>query len=408
MLDSYKMESNIQPRLINSENFYLDLPVFKDFLGISDEKNFHDVPEGWWVVVSDIKGSTKAIENGRYKDVNILGASSIIAVLNGVENVEIPFVFGGDGASFVIPESCRKSVEEALNSTRKLAHDKFDMELRVGMVPIRVIIEGGYQTRIAKMQVSPWGTLAMFSGGGLAYAEKLIKDPETSALYETKSNSRHLEEHALFEGLECRWEPIASRKGETLCLMVLARGANEVENSETYSKFIEKIRKIYGSQKDYSPVSPGQLKVTLNSRLLALETRVRTFNKNLLTRITYPLLLKLACFLGRIIFKFGLRVGEMDGEEYLNTLTKNSDFQKFDDTLRMTIDSTPEQRKELIDYLETQKSNGTLFYGLQISDSALMTCMVFDRKDRHLHFVDGASGGYALAAKQMKSQLAGK
>jgi hypothetical protein len=25
--------------------------------------------------------------------------------------------------------------------------------------------------------------------------------------------------------------------------------------------------------------------------------------------------------------------------------------------------------------------------------------MVFDRKDRHLHFVDGASGGYALAAK---------
>ncbi|HBU76611.1 MAG TPA: hypothetical protein DEF18_00775 [Muricauda sp.] len=35
-----------------------------------------------------------------------------------------------------------------------------------------------------------------------------------------------------------------------------------------------------------------------------------------------------------------------------------------------------------------------------------MTCMVFDRKDRHLHFVDGASGGYALAAKQMKGQLA--
>jgi hypothetical protein len=49
---------------------------------------------------------------------------------------------------------------------------------------------------------------------------------------------------------------------------------------------------------------------------------------------------------------------------------------------------------------------GALFYGIQISDSALMTCMVFDRKDRHLHFVDGASGGYALAAKQMKSQLA--
>ena len=73
----------------------------------------------------------------------------------------------------------------------------------------------------------------------------------------------------------------------------------------------------------------------------------------------------------------------------------------------MTIDSKPEQRQQLVEYLEAQKEAGTLFYGIQISDSALMTCMVFDRKDRHLHFVDGASGGYALAAKQMKSQLAG-
>ena len=63
--------------------------------------------------------------------------------------------------------------------------------------------------------------------------------------------------------------------------------------------------------------------------------------------------------------------------------------------------------KNLSDILEAQRKAGALFYGIQISDSALMTCMVFDRKDRHLHFVDGASGGYALAAKQMKSKLAG-
>ncbi|HAX45954.1 MAG TPA: hypothetical protein DCX78_03885 [Nitrospina sp.] len=37
-----------------------------------------------------------------------------------------------------------------------------------------------------------------------------------------------------------------------------------------------------------------------------------------------------------------------------------------------------------------------------------MTCMVFDRKERHLHFVDGASGGYALATKQLKCQIASK
>ena len=89
------------------------------------------------------------------------------------------------------------------------------------------------------------------------------------------------------------------------------------------------------------------MKVTLDSKLLAHETKVRTFNKIFFTRLAYPILLRLSCVLGRIIFKFGLRIGEMDGEDYLNTLTKNSDFQKFDDTLRMTIDSNPEQRKNL-------------------------------------------------------------
>jgi len=71
----------------SSDNFYANLPVFLDFMCVADENNFHDVPSDWLVVVSDIKGSTKAIESGRYKDVNILGASSIIAVLNCVQTL---------------------------------------------------------------------------------------------------------------------------------------------------------------------------------------------------------------------------------------------------------------------------------------------------------------------------------
>ena len=81
-------------------------------------------------------------------------------------------------------------------------------------MPVKIIVEGGFRVWIAKMQVSPWGTLAMFSGGGLTYAEKLIKDPETSATYEIQqeTGSEHKEGQDLFEGLECRWEPIYSKK----------------------------------------------------------------------------------------------------------------------------------------------------------------------------------------------------
>jgi hypothetical protein len=36
----------------------------------------------------------------------------------------------------------------------------------------------------------------------------------------------------------------------------------------------------------------------------------------------------------------------------------------------------------------------------------MMTCLVFSlEQSRHVHFIDGADGGYALAALQLKSQL---
>ena len=38
-------------------------------------------------------------------------------------------------------------------------------------------------------------------------------------------------------------------------------------------------------------------------------------------------------------------------------------------------------------------------------DRALMTCLVFEREGRQVHFVDGADGGYALAAKAMKARM---
>lgn len=35
-----------------------------------------------------------------------------------------------------------------------------------------------------------------------------------------------------------------------------------------------------------------------------------------------------------------------------------------------------------------------------------MTCAIDDYRTEHMHFVDGSDGGYALAAKQLKKQLA--
>ena len=52
-----------------------------------------------------------------------------------------------------------------------------------------------------------------------------------------------------------------------------------------------------------------------------------------------------------------------------------------------------------------QMAQGVLRYGMNVSQTALMTCLVTSPTDNlHVHFVDGGDGGYTNAAKTMKAQ----
>ena len=48
---------------------------------------------------------------------------------------------------------------------------------------------------------------------------------------------------------------------------------------------------------------------------------------------------------------------------------------------------------------------GNVVFGMYSASAALMTCVIESHQGAHVHFIDGADGGYALAAKEMKAQL---
>src|SRR4051812_4633123 len=82
--------------------FYRQLKPIQDFVQIHDSDHFVEAPEQWMVLLSDVKGSTRAVQEGRAKDVNMLGASLITLIANETGNFNTISVFGGDGATILV------------------------------------------------------------------------------------------------------------------------------------------------------------------------------------------------------------------------------------------------------------------------------------------------------------------
>ena len=388
---------------MNSENFYSQLPLLDNFLKITEIGNFVDVPEDWYIVVTDIRGSTQAIEAGKYKEVNLLGACSIVAVLNVAGETEIPFVFGGDGASLLMEPSLLPAAQKALLATQQLAKTQFDLDLRVGVVPVKVVVAANYPVKIAKFKVSENYSQAVVIGGGLTRATELIKDPVAGNIYSIKNNG--VSPKADFSGLECRWQDIPSKYGEIVTLLVMVRSGFGQQSHQFYRNILKKIKYIYGEENSLNPIDSKNLKLTLNSTKLIKETLVRASSASWLDRQLYLSKIQLETALGSLLMNLKVKTEELDWGVYKDIAIAATDYRKFDDMLRMVISGNEWRRKKLTAYLEKNYREGKLVYGLHVSDRALMTCLVFERGGQQVHFVDGADGGYALAAKDMKQRM---
>ncbi len=383
-----------------NRNYYTDLPPFNNFADLTKISNYHTLPDDWLIAVSDIVSSSEAIEKGMYQAVNAISAAAITAVLNATKPIDIPYVFGGDGASFCVPAALRGQVEAALLATRNLARDSFQLDLRVGLVPIETIHSAGYRILVGKYQPSPHFHQAVFQGGGLKYAENLLKENGAYHIDENK-----VAPDASFEGFECRWNEIPSAEEETVALMVQSRAENEADANKVYADVLQAIFRIYGEEMRHHPLREKNLSLTLAPMKLAPEAMIRSATQGMGKMMSHLMRAWLATALGKFLMKFGLKNSHGDWGRYKAQLIENTDYRKFDETLRMVLSGSETQRKELDTYLQAEHQRGHLVYGIHASSSALLTCLVFNYDTEHVHFLDASNGGYALAAQAMKKQL---
>lgn len=386
-----------------NDRFYADLPVIDTFLGIVRPESYRPVPPDWHVLVADITQSTRAIEWGLYKHVNILGGACIISVLNVTGGVAIPFVFGGDGAIMCVPESLLIKAQDALLATKLMALKSFKLQLRIGSVPIGVLNAAGQDIKVTRYKVSKDSIQAVFAGGGIEYAEQMIKDKAPGAQVIELGGDRIPQ--ADFKGLECRWQDIKSAKGEIVCLIAKSLSDDFARNRSVYEELLRKIEEIYGDEAVQHPLNKHGMKLTLNPKNLMGETLVRAPKLSWLSHMKYLIGLKLKVLLGMFIMRFGIKIGDTDWSLYKDTLIRNTDYRRFIESYRQLLAGTPDQREALTAYLEERYREGVLVYGVHLTDRALMTCLVFDYIGDHIHFLDGADGGFAVAARDMKERI---
>lgn len=377
---------------VSRDSFYGGVPVFHGFKNLMDPALYMPLPEDWMVGVADIVDSTKAIAARRYKAVNMAGAAVIAAVANALEDREFPFVFGGDGSSFAVSPQDAGLAREAIAATATWVRNDLDLEMRTALVPVKAIRAQGLDIRVARYAPSPYVSYAMFSGGGLGWAEAAMKRGEFAVPPAPDGVVPDL------SGLSCRFEEIPAVRGLILSVLIVpGRDAS----SDAFRKVIEDVISLVERSPDGCwPVPSGGPPLSWPPQGFDYEARAGHKGPLFLRRVSV-LSWTLFAFL---VMRFGIKLGSFEPKRYVEQVVANSDFRKYDDALRMILDCTPELEQELEHRLAAAAEAGSVRYGLHRQDAAMMTCFTpSPTRSDHVHFIDGARGGYASAATALKA-----
>ncbi len=372
-------------------SFYESINLFRNFEEVHLDVNYQAAPSNWWVVISDVKGSMKAIHEGRYRDVNTVGAATIAAVQNAMGDELFPYTFGGDGATVLIPAEKKDAAVKELNALRRIARSTFQLELRIGMVEVAELEEEGLKVMVAKFSLNDELPLAMFKGGALTRAEEKIKQEDGRYLVPDLGAGK-----TDLERLSCRWRPLIPDNGHILSLLVEAIGP---QASTVHTEFMRRLTQVFnGSLERANPVHIATVKYRALGKLWSHDRKFQRWGWMLFFRMFKSLI-------AFIIFvtPFRRRIGVF--RRYIESLPKHSDYRKFDDMLRLVLDCSADQVQEIRELCDEYRADGKIQFGLHLAGEALMTCIVYGLGGgEHMHFIDGGDGGYAMAAEELKRQ----
>jgi hypothetical protein len=361
--------------------------------------HYRPAPDDWCLVVTDIENSTAAVGAGQHKTVNFVAATAIAAVKNLCAPMPIPFLFGGDGSVVMLPLERAAEARLLLARLRGFAAREFGLRMRAGLVGMRDLRGFGVDVLVGRYEPLPGNSFGVFMGGGVGLLESAVKGHGIGVLATLATIPESLDDGDSVDlsGLSCRWQALRSTRGKMLTLII----QGTAHTGEVYAA----VMGIAGSGGDPRPARPETLAMHWPPTGFMLEARARKGRRPLLIAAAQVLA---EAALVRILFARDRPLGAFDPRRYRQEVVANTDFCKQDQTLSFVIDCPSERIDAVRAYLDERADRGELRYGMHLSDTALMTCIVTSPSDGlHVHFIDGGDGGYTAASRQLKAVTQG-
>jgi len=391
------MDRTANPPTHGNDNFFAELPVLAQSSDTFDTTRYRAAPDDWELVVTDIVGSTPLVAAGKHKTVNFVAAMAIAALKNLCAPTRLPFLFGGDGSVVMVPSAHAQAARQALARVRGFAAREFGMQLRIGICPVALLRQFGGEVRVGRFEPTPGNSFGVFQGGGVGLLESAMRGGADATLMALAAVPEALDdgEPVDLDGLSCRWNPLQSGRGRMLTLIIQGAADAGAVHAE-----VMRLARQGGSA---PPVRADTLSARWPPKGLMLEAQASRRGGPLWTAVLRVLAQTL---LAQLVFLLGKPVGGFDPRQYTLDMASNTDFCKHDDTVSFVIDCPQDCIATIKSYLDRRVALGHLRYGMSVSHTALMTCLVTNASGGlHVHFVDGGDGGYTSAAKTMKAPL---
>ena len=353
--------------------------------------NFRNVPEDWYIIVVDIKGSTQATKYHLEQSIKLYAAICISAITKDIKSAEpkldLPFFFGGDGITVLAPKTYQLRITLVLENIRAKIFKANYLHLRVGAIQIlNLNKKTEARLKICKLVLNEGLQIPVAIGNTLWKAETAVKNEWVNDVIEPRQIM-----HVDYSGSANIGLTIPTHHANMHFLCFMAYPANDLEGLETLRKVSLKMDSIFGKYKARLPLGHVDFKKT--------DLNIKDWKPIVMkhTNTRYQKLVLSIPFINTLFLR-----NTTVFDSCINTIVENTYGLMVDGGINDCICATSQQIQTFLDVLHELEKNNEILFGYHISNAAKINCSCTTRSLQINYHIDGSGSSFSKAAQMLK------